>query len=244
MSEIAAKRRVRLRAQTVGEIKQRAWSLLAKSGLDALSLREVARQMEMAPSALYRYFPSREDLLTALIVEAFDSLADATSNAYADVQTAELPSKIECFIEVSRAYRRWAITHRAQWALIFSSAIPDYNGTELTTAASKRVTATMMQAIADAAAAGEIDLDRIDAEIDDTMRAGLQTWAETDSIPLPAPTLAACLWCYAALHGALALELNKHLPPAMLDNEALFVTSLRAVLNHIAAERIDSRGTP
>ncbi|MGI8678127.1 MAG: TetR/AcrR family transcriptional regulator, partial [Jatrophihabitans sp.] len=233
MSEIAAKRRARQRAQTVGEIKQRAWSLLAKSGLESLSLREVARQMEMAPSALYRYFPSRNDLLTALIVEAFDSLADATSKAYDDVQTAELPSKVESFIEVSRAYRRWAITHRTEWALIFSSVIPDYNGTELTTAASVRVTATLTQVMADAAAAGEIDLDRIDAEIDDTMRAGLQTWAETDSITLPAPTLAACLWCYAALHGAIALDLNKHLPPALLDNEALFVTSLRAVLNHI-----------
>lgn len=234
MSEISAKRRARLRAQTIDEIKARAWSLLAKSGPESLSLREVARQMEMAPSALYRYFPSRNDLLTALIVEAFDSLADATSKAYHDVTAAELPSKIECFIEVCRAYRRWALTHRAEWALIFSSAIPDYNGTEQTTAASARVTTTLTQVLADAAAAGEIDLDRIDAEMDDTMRHGLQMWAELDSLTLPSATLAACLWCYAMLHGAIALDLNEHLPPSMLDNESLFVTSLRAVLNHIA----------
>lgn len=229
-----ATRRERLRAETVAEIKERAWALMAESGAETLSLREVARQMGMAPSALYRYFPSRNDLLTVLIVDAFDSLAEAVSTAYEGVQHDAI-DPLEGFVVLCRGYRAWAMSHRVEWLLIFSSSIPDYNGTEETKAASVRVTDVLTRSLADAVAADRLDLERIDAEIDDTMRSALQEWADRDgAFGLPVAALAAALWCYAALHGALALDLNEHLPPALLGNEALFETSLRAVLDHIA----------
>jgi hypothetical protein len=48
------------------------------SGAQQLSLRAAARELGMVSSALYRYFPSRDDLLTALIVIG-GLLADAWS---------------------------------------------------------------------------------------------------------------------------------------------------------------------
>ena len=54
---------------------------IAEHGADGLSLRAVARALGMASSALYRYFPSRDELLTALIVEAYTALGDALEAA-------------------------------------------------------------------------------------------------------------------------------------------------------------------
>ncbi|WP_375502006.1 TetR/AcrR family transcriptional regulator [uncultured Jatrophihabitans sp.] len=81
MTEVVP-RRERLRIETTAEIKQRAWASMAEVGTDALSLRAVARQMGMAPSALYRYFASRNDLLTALIIDGFTGLAGALRKAF------------------------------------------------------------------------------------------------------------------------------------------------------------------
>ena len=235
MTETAAtSRRDRLRAETLAEIKDRTWALMAQSGTEALSLRAVARQMGMAPSALYRYFPSRNDLLTALIVDAFSSLAEVVDAAYQAAQPPGGGTELDVFVAVCREYRRWARANRTEWMLIFSSAIPDYNGTEATKQASMRVTDVLTQVMADAVNAGCVDLERLDHEVDESMRPGLEQWSANGGLGLPPAALAAALWCYAALHGAIALDLNEHLPPPLLDSEALFETSLRAVLEHIA----------
>src|ERR1700733_6182814 len=72
--------RERARAEIAGEIKVEARRQLATTGAQ-LSLRAVARELGMVSSALYRYFPSRDDLLTALIIDAYDALAPAAQAA-------------------------------------------------------------------------------------------------------------------------------------------------------------------
>ncbi len=70
-------RRERLHEQIREEIKAIARQQMAAEGNETLSLRAIARQMEVTAPALYRYFPSRDDLITALILDAFNGLADA-----------------------------------------------------------------------------------------------------------------------------------------------------------------------
>jgi AcrR family transcriptional regulator len=72
-----------VRAELISEIKHQARLQLAEAGAPAISLRAITRSMGMASSAIYRYFPSRDDLLTALIVDAYDSLG-AMAEAVAD----------------------------------------------------------------------------------------------------------------------------------------------------------------
>ena len=75
--------RARARAELTEEIKAVARRQLAEQGSAALSLRAVAREVGMVSSAVYRYFPSRDDLLTALIVDAYDAVGDAAEQALA-----------------------------------------------------------------------------------------------------------------------------------------------------------------
>ena len=65
--------RARVRAEMIEEIKSAARRHLAADGAN-LSLRAVARELGMVSSALYRYFASRDDLLTALIIDAYNVL--------------------------------------------------------------------------------------------------------------------------------------------------------------------------
>src|SRR2546429_5016884 len=67
--------RDRARAELTRDIKDVARQLIERDGAAALSLREVSREMGMGASTLYRYFRSRDELLTALIIDPFDQLA-------------------------------------------------------------------------------------------------------------------------------------------------------------------------
>jgi AcrR family transcriptional regulator len=112
-----------LRLATIDEIKQVARDQMAREGAAALSLRAVAREMGMTPSALYRYFSSREDLLSALYVDAFNSLGAALRAAY---QEAAGGRPIDEWVAVANAHRRWALEHPSEYALAFGTPIPGY----------------------------------------------------------------------------------------------------------------------
>ncbi len=80
--------RARARIEVTAAIKEEARRQLAAEGAAKLSLRAVARELGMVSSALYRYFPSRDDLLTALIIDAYDSLGESAEAAHAQVAGA------------------------------------------------------------------------------------------------------------------------------------------------------------
>src|ERR1700678_3951868 len=85
----AATARERARAELSREIKEEARRRFADSGAGGLSLRAVARELGMVSSALYRYYPSRDDLLTALIIDAYDAIGEAGEQAIADEKPDE-----------------------------------------------------------------------------------------------------------------------------------------------------------
>lgn len=145
----APTRRERVREATREEIKALARQQMATSGTASLALNAIARAMGMVPSALYRYFPDRDALITALILDAFASLA-ATVRA-ADVGA----SHGERILQTARAYRRWALDNPVDFQLIFGNPIPDYHAPgEQTGPAMQRVFAVFLDILSGAHAAG------------------------------------------------------------------------------------------
>ena len=130
-------RRERLRAATVAEIKEAALAQIAEVGAPGLSLRGVARTIGMSPAGLYRYYEGRDGLLTALITDAYNALADAVAEGMA-TGGEELRAR---FIGGIRAYRRWSLANRNQFLLIFGTPIPGYSAPEdgPTVAANRRM---------------------------------------------------------------------------------------------------------
>jgi AcrR family transcriptional regulator len=144
--------RERARAEITAAIKEEARRQLADHGAAKLSLRAVARELGMVSSALYRYFPSRDELLTALIVDAYDAVGRAAEQALAD--TAAHPDPAARLLAVCRAVRGWALVHPHEYALIYGSPVPGYAAPQDTAAPAARVGLVLIAVLRDARAAG------------------------------------------------------------------------------------------
>src|SRR6266568_2209402 len=119
----AASIRARVRAEMIDEIKDAARRQLATEGAN-LSLRAIARELGMVSSALYRYFASRDDLLTALLIDAYNAIGEVAERA--DATVADRLSLTGRWLTVAHAWRDWALANPAEYALIHGSPVPGY----------------------------------------------------------------------------------------------------------------------
>src|SRR4051812_38002302 len=138
--------RARVRAEMIEEIKTTARSYLATDGAN-LSLRAVARDMGMVSSALYRYFASRDELLTALIIDAYDALGAAAEAA--DATVTDRADLLGRWLAACHAVRAWALANPAEYALIFGSPVPDYRARTDPFAAAARTPRVLMGVVKD-----------------------------------------------------------------------------------------------
>ncbi len=145
--------RARLRAELTIEIKDEARRQLAAEGAPGLSLRAVARALDMASSAIYRYFPSRDALLTALIVDAYDAVGEAAEVADAGCRRDDYWGRWRA---VGRAIRRWALDNPHEYALVYGSPVPGYRAPEDTVGPASRVMLVMARLVEDASRAGAL----------------------------------------------------------------------------------------
>ncbi|WP_351237143.1 TetR/AcrR family transcriptional regulator [Streptomyces sp. NPDC002133] len=158
--------RERARSEITTAIKDEARRQLAAEGAAKLSLRAVARELGMVSSALYRYFPSRDELLTALIVDAYDAVGAAAERALADV---DAPAGAAAFAKaagpadaggtadpvvrwtaVCAAVRAWALAHPHEYALIYGSPVPGYAAPATTIGPASRVGLVLISIARDA----------------------------------------------------------------------------------------------
>ena len=138
--------RAAARAAQTATIKEVARRLVARRGVAGLSLREVAREMGVVSSALYRYFATRDDLLTALILDAYNDLGATVERA--DARHADASSRVR-WRAVARALRSWALRHPHEFALIYGTPVPGYHAPVETIAAATRFSGTLARILND-----------------------------------------------------------------------------------------------
>ena len=146
--------RRRAHAEVRAAIVSTASSHIAAEGAAALSLRAVARDLGMVSSAVYRYFASRDELLTALIVEAYDSLG-ATTESSIDATVGRPPG--ERWVTAAMTIRNWAHERPHDYALLYGTPVPGYTAPQDTTVPGTRVTRALIRIIADALREGRVD---------------------------------------------------------------------------------------
>jgi AcrR family transcriptional regulator len=143
--------RERVRAELIREITEIARRQLATEGAAGLSLRAVAREMGMVSSAIYRYFPSRDDLLTALIIDGYNAVGVAVEKAEAAWPPEDHAGR---WLAACRAVRNWALAHPHEYALVYGSPVPGYEAPEQTIGPASRAAAVFGKIIGDAYRAG------------------------------------------------------------------------------------------
>jgi AcrR family transcriptional regulator len=145
--------RERVRAELTREIADIARRQLATEGAGGLSLRAVAREMGMVSSAIYRYFPSRDDLLTTLIIDGYNALGAAVEQADAACPGDDHPGR---WLAVCHGVREWAVAHPHEYALLYGSPVPGYQAPQDTIAARLRDVTVFGRIIAQAHEAGAL----------------------------------------------------------------------------------------
>lgn len=209
--------RERRRAQVVTEVRAAAHRQLETVGPAGLSLREVAREVGMAVSALYRYYASRDALLTDLLVRAFDSHADAVEAASADVTGDPMGSVRAAFL----AYRAWGMQHPADFGLAYGTPVPGYTApAEQTVRAGTRIPDHLIGLVTAAWESGQLDPAAVRARADrlnPSTAAQLAELGASRGYTLPVPVFALAHDCYAAIHGLVAMEVFGQLRPVLPD---------------------------
>jgi AcrR family transcriptional regulator len=211
------------------EIKNVALRHLATDG-SALSLRAVAREMGMVSSALYRYFASRDELLTALILDAYDSLAEAAETA--DAAHPDRNDVVGRWLAVGHAIRDWAISRPHEYALIYGSPVPGYKAPDATIEPATRPTLVLGLILADAQKAGL--LTGLDG---DTPSGRLLEEIEQISA-LISPDIASApfargLVAWTELFGAINFELFGRLDNVIAERRDWFDWQLRSMASYI-----------
>ncbi|MEU3772524.1 TetR/AcrR family transcriptional regulator [Streptomyces sp. NPDC032472] len=223
--------RERARTEVTAAIKDEARRMLAAEGAAKLSLRAVARELGMVSSALYRYFPSRDDLLTALIVDAYDSIGAAAEEADAEAVAAGSPSR-ERWIAVARAVRVWALEHPHEYALIYGSPVPGYSAPVDTVAPASRVGNTFIGIVRAAHAGHGLALPPLPA----TLRPEAARMTADFAEGLPPEVTAALVAAWAQLIGLVSFELFGQFNRVVEDRDTFFA--------HAAAQLAHAVGLP
>jgi AcrR family transcriptional regulator len=200
----AASIRARVRAEMISEIKAVARRHLETDGAN-LSLRAVARDMGMVSSALYRYFASRDELLTALILDAYNALGTAVEAADAAVSDrADLRGR---WLAAARAIRGWALARPAEYALLYGSPVPGYAAPRDTIAAASRTAVVLVAVLADGHAMGTLRAPAASPQLVPAVRADLAVARDQISPGLPEELLLLGMTGWLQLFGTVSFEL-------------------------------------
>lgn len=218
--------RAESRARIEREIVTAGRRQLAEVGAAGLSLREVAREIGMVSSAVYRYVESRDELLTRLIIEAYDELGSSVERAAAAHADQ---GDLDRWMGAATAIRRWAFQHPHDYLLLFGSPVPGYAAPETTVAAGTRATRALVGIVADADTAGRLARPSTDgAPLPDTLATELGDLGAAEAGGLGAETVAAFLAAWTQLYGVLSFEITNQTRGLVNETDALFeVTSRR-----------------
>jgi AcrR family transcriptional regulator len=224
--------RAQARLETIEQIKQIAREHLAADGPN-LSLRAVARDLGVVSSAVYRYFASRDELLTALIVDAYSALADAVEAAESEVARRDLAGR---WLAIGRATRTWALENQHEYALVYGSPVPGYAAPEDTIEPATRPVVLAMAVLRDGVERGAVDVpaDRLPKQV----RADVEAIRDTPGFEDVPPTLLArgmSMW--ALLFGTISFELFGRLTNAVSDYDAYFEHQLRVMTRYLGLSR-------
>jgi AcrR family transcriptional regulator len=210
--------RAQNRADNTEQIKAVARRHLAEQGAAALSLRAVARDVGMVSSAVYRYFPSRDELLTALIVDAFDAVGQAAEEADAACDRDDVRGR---WLAVAGAVRAWALSNPHEYALVYGSPVPGYAAPSDTINPAARVSLVFLTLVADGVAAGTIATDD-QIGTSRVLRQDLARLRALAAPGVPDSVLSRALLVWTQLFGGISYELFGHLHRVITDHDALF----------------------
>lgn len=210
-------------------ILDRAWQHIAAEGAGALSLRAIARELGITAPAIYNYFPRRDDLVTALILEAFQDFGDAQIAAVENEPADDPAAQIHA---AGKAYRDWALANPQRYQLIFGTPVPGYHAPEkITLPAAARALSALIGILENAMQAGRLNPDAL-PPLSTLLRDQLAQWRTIHPVSDEAVLyLAVVIW--ARVHGLMMLEVGGQFPGVIRDPGLIYEMEIDALTNSL-----------
>jgi AcrR family transcriptional regulator len=206
-------------------IRDTAWRQIAESGAAALSLRAIARALGITAPAIYNYYPDRDALVTALIIDAYASFGEAQLAARDSAPAGDLPARLRA---TGRAYRDWALAHPQRYQLIFGTPIPGYQAPleQVLPVAARSLGAIV--SVVDALRAA----DRLKAQgfpaVTSEYQPAFEMWRKFGG-DFHILSLSVALLIWARVHGLVSLEIAGNMPPFGPQGSDLYEYEIRAI---------------
>lgn len=224
-------RRELQREENIKDIKATARRHMAEQGTAAISLRAIARDLDMTAPAIYRYFPSLDDLITALIVDAFNASADALEAAEAEQPRDDYYGRLKA---IFMAYRQWAIDNKAEFELIYGNAIPGYHAPgEITIPAARRSYIPVGTAINDAIQAGALKLTSKYTHMRPTVLEFIAKFIAVEQYPITPEEIILLAHLWSTAHGMIMLEIHGHFAPIVGDCQGYYEDTISEILQEV-----------
>jgi AcrR family transcriptional regulator len=213
-------------------IKETAWSQIAEFGAPTLSLRAIARELGITAPAIYNYFPRRDDLVTALIIDAYTSFGDSQIAARDAVPAEDLEGRM---MAIGVAYRDWALAHPQRYQLIFGTPIPGYEAPmEKVLPFGARSLSALVSVVEALRLAGRLQAKNF-PEVHEQYKAAFDVWkrygGDVDVLSL---SVAVLIW--ARVHGIVSLEISGNMPPFGVKGDALYIYEMDALSKQFIKE--------
>lgn len=211
--------RERVRAELIREITEIARRQLATEGAAGLSLRAVAKEMGMVSSAVYRYFPNKEELLTTLIIDGYNAVGAAVEKAEAACPTEDYAGR---WLAACRAVRDWALAHPHEYALVYGSPVPGYRAPERTIGPASRSAVVFGKIIGDSYRAGAAELPGPPVPVPASFTPDAARLRDAIMEGVPGHIAAASLIAWSGLFGLVSFELFGQFENVVTDRAAFF----------------------
>jgi AcrR family transcriptional regulator len=212
--------RDRVRAELIREITEIARRQLATEGASGLSLRAIAKEMGMVSSAVYRYFPNKDELLTTLIIDGYNAVGAAVEKADAACPTEDYAGR---WLAACRAVRNWGLAHPHEYALVYGSPVPGYRAPERTIEPAARSAVVFGKIIGDAYRAGAAaDLPGPLVPVPAAFAPDAARLRDAIMEGVPDHITAAALIAWSGLFGLVSFELFGQFENVVTDRAAFF----------------------
>ncbi|MGZ9164107.1 MAG: TetR/AcrR family transcriptional regulator [Anaerolineales bacterium] len=213
-------------------IKETAWKQIAEFGAPALSLRAIARELKITAPAIYNYFPDRDALVTALIIDAFTSFGDWQFEARDAVPEEDHIGRMSA---IGLAYRNWAHTFPQRYQLIFGTPIPGYEGPiEKIFPSSARSLSALVSVVEGLRLAGKLNIDSF-PKVKSEYKVSFEAW-KTHGGNADILSLSVAMLIWARVHGIVSLEIGGNLPLFGSKGDALYRYELQSIYQQFIKE--------
>ena len=208
-------------------IKETAWRQISQSGAASLNLRAIARELNITAPSIYNYFPNRDALVTALIVDAFSSFADELQASITGIPEQEHAQRLYA---LGVSYRDWAIARPERYQLIFGTPIAGYVAPmHITQPVAGRSLAVLVSVLAAAYRANSLQPET-GCDLSPKLQAMFKAWSD-ESGTANEPVLFLALSIWGQVHGLVSVEIGRQYPPFITDPSEIYRHALDLLVN-------------